>query len=287
MILTARRSTTLLVQPDDGVTPLLEAIGRARESLDLYVFRLDYRAIEEALAAAVGRGVRVRTLIAHANGGGTDALRRLEDRLLAIGATVSRTATDLIRYHGKMLVADRRTLYVLGYNFTRRDINLSRSLGVATNDEAVVQEALRLFEADFDRQPFAPELDALVVSPHNSRPVLTDLIAGARRQLLIYDSRLSDNQVQEVLEARARAGVEVRVIGRVEKELEAVASRPYAGKRLHVRAIVQDGRRVFVGSQSLRRMELERRREIGVLLDDRTLARRVTAIFEEDWTAAG
>lgn len=289
MILTTsatRRRVRLLVQPDDGVAPLLEAIGRARESLDVYVFRLDYRVIEDALAAAVARGVRLRTLIAHANGGKPEALRKLEDRLLALGATVSRTATDLIRYHGKALIADRRTLYVLGYNFTRRDVDQSRSLGAVIEDPALVAEALRLFEADFDRQPFSPANDDLVVSPHNSRAVLTELIAAARRQLLIYDGRLSDNQVQQVLEARARAGVEVRVLGRVEKELEGVAVRPYAGKRLHVRAIVQDGRRVFIGSQSLRRLELERRREIGVRLDDRSLARRVTALFERDWAEA-
>jgi hypothetical protein len=34
-------------------------------------------------------------------------------------------------------------------------------------------------------------------------------------------------------------------------------------KRLHVRAIIVDGRRAFLGSQSLRRIELDERRETG------------------------
>ena len=87
----------LLVQPDDGVEPLLAAVNGARTSIDLYIFRLAYPEVEEALADAVARGVVVRTLIAHLNGSGEDQLRKLELRLLGLGATVSRTDEDLLR----------------------------------------------------------------------------------------------------------------------------------------------------------------------------------------------
>ena len=76
----------LLVQPDDGVAPLLEALEGAKSSIDMYIFRLSYPAVEEALADAVRRGVVVRTLIAHLNGSGEDSLRKLELRLLRLGA---------------------------------------------------------------------------------------------------------------------------------------------------------------------------------------------------------
>ena len=273
----------LLVQPDDGVAPLLEAIEGAKSSIDLYIFRLTYPAVERALADAVSRGVVVRTLIAHLNGSGEDALRKLELRLLGLGATVSRTDEDLLRYHGKMMIVDRRTLYVLGYNFNRKDIERSRSLGVSTQQADLVGEALRLFQADFDRKVYTPGLDRFVVSPLNSRAALLELIEGAREQLLIYDSRLSDNQMQKVLERQAMKGVEVRVIGKVEKNLREVAVRKYGADRLHVRAIVRDGERVFIGSQSLRRAELERRREIGIIFDDRRIAEQIAAIFDGDW----
>jgi hypothetical protein len=39
-------------------------------------------------------------------------------------------------------------------------------------------------------------------------------------------------------------------------------------RRLHVRAMVRDGRRAFIGSQSLRRLELDERREIGLIIRD-------------------
>ena len=96
----------LLVQPEDGVFPVLKAIQKARRSIDMHIFRLDSKEIEKALAAAVTRGVVVRTLIAHTNARGEKGLRKLEQRLLALGATVSRTADDLVRYHGKMMIVD-------------------------------------------------------------------------------------------------------------------------------------------------------------------------------------
>jgi phosphatidylserine/phosphatidylglycerophosphate/cardiolipin synthase-like enzyme len=50
----------VIIQPDDGVAPLIKAITRARKSIDIVVFRFDVDAIEEALTAAVKRGVVVR-----------------------------------------------------------------------------------------------------------------------------------------------------------------------------------------------------------------------------------
>jgi phosphatidylserine/phosphatidylglycerophosphate/cardiolipin synthase-like enzyme len=159
----------LLIQPEDGAFPILKAIHKARRSIDIYVFKLGHKEIEKALKAAVTRGVVVRALIAHVTGSGEKALRALEQRLLALGATVSRTADELVRYHGKIMVVDASTLYVLAFNLVHLDIERSRSLGVATRKRSLVQEAMRLFEADFDRKPYGSSgARQFVVSPENS-----------------------------------------------------------------------------------------------------------------------
>ena len=54
-----------------------------------------------------------------------------------------------------------------------------------------------------------------------------------------------------------------------------VQSEKYPGKRLHVRTIVRDGRRAFVGSQSLRKLELDKRREVGVIVDDAKVVKQL------------
>jgi phosphatidylserine/phosphatidylglycerophosphate/cardiolipin synthase-like enzyme len=274
----------LLVQPDDGIKPILDAIEGARTTIDMHIFRIDRKAIEKALAEAVKRGVVVRTLIAHTANNAEEALRKLEQRLLAIGATVSRSADDLVRYHGKMMVVDRKTLYVLGYNLTRADIDQSRSLGISTRKPELVREALTLFDADFDRKAYKGNARYFVVSPVNSRDRLARLIKGAQKQLLIYCAQVSDNAMIKLLEARTKAGVDVRIIGKIEKG-HTIAAEKFPGPRLHVRAIVRDGKTAFVGSQGLRRIEIDARREIGVIVKHPRVVKRIVEIFESDWAA--
>ena len=275
----------LIIEPDAGVTPIVKAIKGAKKTLDIVIFRFDRAEVEKALAQAVDRGVNVRALIAHTNKGGDKTLRKLELRLLEAGLTVSRTADDLPRYHGKMLIADK-VLHVYGFNFTKLDIDKSRSFGVVTTDKKLVQEAQKLFEADFNRQGYTPGNSRFVVSPENARTILTNFVRAAKKELLIYDAQVSDNLVQRVLAERVRQGVKIRVIGRVEKPLDGIKVRRLADIRLHVRAIVRDGEAAFIGSQSLRKLELDGRREVGVVVNDERVARQIASVFEDDWTAA-
>src|SRR3984893_3797036 len=116
----------LIVQPDAGIAPIVTSIKQAKATIDVLIFRLDLQEITRCLEAAVARGVAVRALIAYTNRGGEKSLRKLEMRLLEKGITVSRTANDLVRYHGKMMIVDRRVLHLYGFNFTRLDIGESR-----------------------------------------------------------------------------------------------------------------------------------------------------------------
>ena len=272
----------LIVQPDDGLTPLLQAVKRAKQSISIVIFRFDRPELEKAIAAAVARGVAVRALIAHTNRGGERNLRKLETRLLAAGVTVARTADDLTRYHSKMMIVDD-ALHVFGFNYTRLDIERSRSFGLVTSDKRLVKEACTLFTADATRQPYSPAHERFVVSPECSRDLLTKFIRDARKQLLIYNVKVSDRLMLRLLQERVKAGVEIRVIGKIEKRLDGVEARKLADLRLHVRAIVRDGNAVFVGSQSLRKLELDGRREVGLIATDSRIAAKVQSVFEADW----
>jgi cardiolipin synthase len=272
----------LIIQPDDGLTPLLQAVKRAKRTIDIVVFRFDRAELEKAIAAAVQRGVTVRALIAHTNRGGERNLRKLEMRLLEAGVTVARTADDLTRYHGKMMIADD-TVYILGFNYTRLDIERSRSFGIVTSDKRMVKEANALFNADTTRQPYEPGYDRFVVSPESSRELLTAFIRKARRELVIYNAKVSDRLALRALQDRLKAGVKIRIIGKADKRLVGVETRKLSDLRLHVRAIVRDGAAAFVGSQSLRKIELDGRREVGAIVIDSRIARRIQAVFESDW----
>lgn len=277
----------LLSQPDEGSSQLLKILGEAKKSIEIVIFRFDRRDLENALKDAMSRGVFVHALIAHTNRGGEAHLRKLEMRLLEAGGTVARTADDLLRYHYKMIIIDRRVLCLLAFNFTYLDMEHSRSFGVITQNWRLVQEAVRLFEADTRRQPYTPGYSSFLVSPVNARKELSLFIHGARKQLLIYDPRVGDRTMIRLLEERAKAGVDVRILGRVSGNSKRLAVRKLAGMRLHTRTILRDGRAAFVGSQSLRKVELDNRREVGIVFHDLKVVPRLVKTFEEDWAAAG
>jgi phosphatidylserine/phosphatidylglycerophosphate/cardiolipin synthase-like enzyme len=274
----------LIVQPRDGWSEFLSAIRQAKKEIDLVIFRFDRPEIAKALDAAIKRGVVVRTLIAHTNRGGEKNLRKLEQRFLETGAIVARTGDEFVRYHGKLMVVDRSVLWLMCFNLTALDVGRSRSFAVVTRQRSDVQQALKLFDADATRQPFEPSPQSqLVVSPENARAVLSDYIRKARKQLLIYDPKVSDGAIIKLLKDHVKSGLDVRIIGKVSKGANDVLHEKYPGKRLHARVIIRDHHDAFLGSQSLRKLELDKRREVGILVKDQSVIAELAKTFEEDW----
>src|SRR4029453_13528706 len=155
--------------------------------------------------------------------------------------------------------------------------------GIVTRKVKLVQEALKLFEADSDRKPYEAGLDTFVVSPVNARKQLTAFIHRARKELLIYDPKIADTEMLRALSERIQKGVEIRVIGAVGRKSHLLKVRALQGLRLHTRTFIRDRREAFVGSQSLRHAELDSRREVGVIVRESKAVNGFTKIFESDW----
>jgi len=277
-----RNDVKLLIQPDGGIKPILQGLSRAKKNIRILIFRFDRVEIEKALVAAVQRGVSVQALIAYTNRGEEKNLRRLEMRLLAEGVTVCRTADDLVRYHGKIIIVDDKELYVFGFNFTHMDIDLSRSFGLQTTKSSVVTEAVRMFESDCKRIAYKGAKGDLVVSPVNAREKLTRFIDGAKKRLLIYEMKISDRDFIRCLDKKIAAGVEVKILTRTVTKTRAIPVRRLSG-RLHLRAIIRDGDEAFIGIQSLRKLELEARREVGIIFRSRPVVKQMESVFDRDW----
>src|SRR5262245_35259827 len=160
------------------------------------------------------------------------------------------------------MIIDRDVLYALGFNYAQLDVAKSRSLGIVTKHPRLVQEAVRLFEADSLRQPYSAGDDCFLVRPENARTGLAKFIRGAKKELLIYEMKISDRQMITLLNERAKAGVDIRIIGKMTKKAEGLRIDKMPGMRLHLRAILRDNEELFVGSQSLRGLELDKRREL-------------------------
>ena len=136
-------------------------------------------------AAAAAKGVGVTAVIAFANRGGEQNLRKLELRFLDAGIVVARSANDLIRYHGKYILIDRRVLYVLSFNFTHLDIDHSRGFGIVTSNANWVRGSDTALRSGLHADHICTRQrgrDTFVVSPTNSRRLLGAFLRGAKAQ---------------------------------------------------------------------------------------------------------
>ena len=83
--------------------------------------------------------------------------------------------------------------------------------------------------------------------------------------------------------------MKIRVLGEVEKKWAGELAwrvKPFTTMKLHVRCIIRDRQAAFVGSQSLRKLELDERREVGLITRDQRTVRRMAGIFDADWKSA-
>ena len=145
---------------------------------------------------------------------------------------------------------------------------------------------MRVIDADHNRVDLVIKTSRLVVSPENSRESLTRFIRKAKQELLIYDVGVTDDKMIAIIKERAEAGVKVRILGNVEQKWASEVPwrvKAFKTMKLHVRCIIRDRETAFVGSQSLRKLELDQRREVGMITKDRRTVKQMALIFDGDW----
>ncbi|HEU4388896.1 MAG TPA: phospholipase D-like domain-containing protein [Blastocatellia bacterium] len=279
----------LVIQPGDSFFPLVNAIDGARKFIKMTIFRMDDPVVRDAIARAAGRGVRVQALVAPESKGWNKRNRKLGDELTALGVEVSFPAGQKIkRHHYKLMVIDGRDSLVLTFNPTRNNLHYARDFGFHVRDEQIAAEIERLFEADWHGEQFQPAELPLVISPDNSRKRLTELLGSATRTIRIMDAKVRDKKILRLLAEKAAAGCDIKIIGPKPNIAlsESLRFRRMVRYKLHAKCIVVDTTFTFVGSQNLRSPSLDQRRELGFILQDPVIARRIERTFDEDWLDA-
>ncbi len=286
---------TLVVAPDDGIEPVRALLRSAERSLDLFVYLLSSQTIIAELHAAQERGVRVRVLLEQRPLGGEEVNRLAATALADAGVSV-RWSNPVFRFtHAKVIVADEERAAIMTLNLTQSSFTRNREFAVLVEDPTVVRFLVRLFVADWDRQPTPPVPDPLVVSPENARPALLNLFQTAKASLDVYAPAFEDDEIASALAAAARRGVAVRLVTNPPTQTD-----PNRGERrqllaqggavgflasptVHAKVVIVDGRRAFVGSQNFTNTSLDQNREVGIVLDDPGVLRRLQEMFTADW----
>jgi len=277
-----------VVEPDDGVAPLVSFIHAARRALDGDIYLFSSAAVADALGDAVRRGVQVRLVLDPRPLGGDSGSAQTAYRVLTAEGVVVHWASPAYRFtHAKFLVADDAIAWIGTMNWTNAAFTRNREFAQETAAPAVVQETEDVFAADWNGAPLYEATPDLVVSPVNSRATILDLIAGARYSLDIYAEEVYDGAVIQALAMATQRGVRVRIVYAGLGDAEGLSgiggqvarvSSPY----IHAKAIVADGIVLFIGSENLSATSLDRNREVGLLLNDRLAMAEVEQAFARD-----
>ena len=245
---------------------VVDTINSAQRQLSLSLFRCDDRAVIEAIASAVARGVQVRALLTSRAKDSKAHLKELQKELTARGVDARRYPDPVVRYHAKYVIADARTALIASLNFTRKYFEATCDFMVLSNDSGVIVGLTRLFDADWNGASYRAgggADDRLIVGPEYARQRFAALIGGACNRIRIIDPKIDDPAMLTLLDARAAAGVHVEI-----RRANGVGPLVAHGKLLLV-----DDSTAVIGSISLSTLALEFRRELAVVTrDGRTLA---------------
>jgi cardiolipin synthase len=125
--------------------PLDALIARARHSVDVESEEMDDPAVTLELCLAARRGVHVRILMTY-----QPTLRAALTYLFGCHAQVRTYPANAALYiHAKLILVDRRTVFIGSQNFSRQSLLYNRELGIVTANPELAAAAEHTFDGDF------------------------------------------------------------------------------------------------------------------------------------------
>lgn len=288
----------VIAEPQAGVAPFLAMIRGAHTSVDLTMYELFDRQIEQALAADATRAVDVRVVLngsyySHHENTNAPAFHYLSAR----GVHVHYSPTYLALTHQKTLTVDGRESAIMTLNFDGL-YSSTRDYAVIDSQLADVAAITATFDADYAGHRLAASTGTgdLVWSP-GAAPTVLGMINAARRSIDLEDEEMAYAPATAALCDAATRGVTVHVVMTYASEWRSAFARVehcgvtvdlYHGQRyyIHAKLLIVDGRRALVSSQNLSTGSLQYNRELGIEVTDAAAVGGLRRDFATDDAAA-
>ncbi len=292
----------LIVQPDDGVAPVLDFIRLARESLLIKQFTFDQPEIMQAVVDRKNAGVKVRVMLNPKRSGGDRANDATFEFFKAAGVEIKWASPKFYVTHEKSIVVDGKAVLIATFNLCEKYFTLTRDYGVIVQEPAKVAQVAEGFQADWDeRDDWHPSpASGLLWSNNNSREAMSRFIDSAKHTLEVQHPKFVDATILDRISEAAHRGVAVRVLCggkhgisdwdildtfsslRLMRRL-GVKVHKQKNLRLHAKLLLADDSHAIVGSMNIDRSAFDLRRELGTKVSDPGVITRLLSVFNEDW----
>ena len=299
---------TLYIQPEAGAAPIINAVKKAKTSIDIQVYMITMNDLIQELINAAKRGVKVRLILEKApfnpaNPGSPlttniDKVKIFEEAgVLDKGIWVKWSNKAFFTYtHQKSIIIDGTTGYVLSLNLSQSAVTSNREYMVADSTPATVNEMKKIFESDWvDKQYQVVGPTNLVVSPVNSRNQLEGLINGATQTLYIGFEVIGDKNIVSLISQKTKKSLDLKVMfghyKKVASNLKAANILKAAGITnlkflgnpfLHGKIIISDNS-AYIGSINLTNNSMEKNRELGIIVKDVKIVNALKQSFVKDY----
>ena len=281
----------LVQYPAAGFGGFYSQIAHSQRTIDMEMYELEDRTAEQDLAAAAGRGVRVRVLLDSAFSG-AEANRSAASYLAAQGVEVRWAPAGYI-FHIKTTTFDGTTSDISTANLVSKYYRTTRDAEIIDTDPAQVRAIEETFSNDWSAgasgSPGSQTVQApgLIWSPNTgsgtAETAFVKQIGSARKAIDFESEELSDPAIYRALAADARRGVSCRIVMTDSSDWDsAFAAVTKAGCQVHVfpdtesalyvheKLVLDDpgtaGQSLLLGSQNASWESLHENRELGVLI---------------------
>lgn len=210
---------------DKSATPLYALVTAAQKSIDMTMYALEDTTFVNDLLAACKRGVAVRVILDQnlEKSGNTSAFTQLnaQPNCSAVWANKAFQAT-----HQKSFIIDDTQAAIMSLNLQTQYYTTTRDFALLENDANDIAAMQATFNADFAAGTTASGTsgasdfsytpapgDHLIWSPTTAQTAMVNLIANAKKTLLIENEELatSATAVLTALETACKNGVQVQI----------------------------------------------------------------------------
>jgi cardiolipin synthase len=288
----------LVVEPDQGMTPIYDFVSSATKTIDMTMYELNDTTFTGLLTAAAAKGVVVRVILDQ-NLEGTTNTTAYNTLAATAGVTVHWANTTYAATHQKTITIDGTTSAIMTLNLAADEYSTSRDFAVITDDPNDVAAIETTFAADLTNATVTPPNgDDLVWSPTNSLSALTGIIGGAKATLFVENEEMGDYEIVNALKAAQARGVNVQIVMENSSDYQSeftelvgagvkLVTYQHSKLYIHAKAILADygtsTAKVFIGSENFSNASLTENRELGLITSNATIMAGMNATLSSDF----
>lgn len=281
--------TTIIILPESGSTPLIQAITSASNSIKMTMYGFTSNEIAEALIEQQHHGVTVQLLIEKKPYKTEGENKKILRRLKKSGISIRYSPKYYSLTHQKTLLVDEQRAFILTNNFTYSGLHQQRNFILAIDEKSIVHDINQLFESDWNKKPYqAPESSALVLSPENSGKKIKTLIKNSHKNLDIYAIALTEKQIVNLL---VKQSIPIRILLSPSTKIfnQEILCRHHIQLHTmkkpeqHAKVLISDHLTAYIGSANLSYSGIFTNRELGVMTSEKQVLTDLEKTFEEDW----